>query len=182
MQVHIETERFLLRDVELTDVEGIFQLDSDPEVHQFLGKKPIKTLDEALEVVKYIRGQYEKNKIGRWAIIDKENNDFIGWTGLKYEENVKEFGYYDLGYRLRKEYWGQGIASETALLCLNYGFEQLKLGKIVGAADVDNLASNKILSKVGLKFIETFEYDGKLHNWYELTKSEWVSNQTRQSL
>ncbi|MGH1388142.1 GNAT family N-acetyltransferase [Kordia sp.] len=177
MKIHIETDRLIIRDIEAYDVEGILALDSDPEVHEFLGKKPIKTIEEAKEIIDYIRGQYVKNGIGRWAIIDKETNDFIGWTGLKYEEEVrKEFNYYDLGYRLRRKYWGKGIASETAIASLAYGFEKLDLKEIGGAADVNHSASNKILQKIGMKCIDTFVYDGELHNWYKIEKAEWLEN------
>lgn len=174
MNIHIETERFILRDLEESDAEGMFQLDSDPDVHEFLGKKPIKTLEEARQTIDFVRKQYVKNGIGRWAIIDKKTGDFIGWTGLKYEENLRqEFNYYDLGYRLRKKYWGRGIATETALTSLAYGFEKLDLQEIGAAADVDHLISNHILQKVGLRFFDTFHYDGALHNWYKMEQAEW---------
>jgi ribosomal-protein-alanine N-acetyltransferase len=155
MKVHIETERLLIRDLEEYDAKGIFQLDSDPDVHQFLGKNPINTIDEAKQVIDFIRNQYVYNGIGRWAIIDKKTDDFIGWTGLKYEQGLRvDFSYYDLGYRLRKKYWGKGIATESAIQSLKYGFEKLDLKEIGAAADVDHLVSNKILKKIGLKFIE----------------------------
>lgn len=179
MKIHIETDRLILRDLEIIDAEGIFKLDSDPEVHEFLGKKPIKTFEEAVKVIEYVREQYTRNGIGRWAIIEKETDNFIGWTGLKYEEGLREkFNYYDLGFRLRKNYWGKGIATETALESLKYGFEKLDLKEIGAAADVNHLVSNKILKKVGLKFIDTFEYEKVLHNWYKIEKSEWISNKT----
>ncbi|MDC1259519.1 GNAT family N-acetyltransferase [Flavobacteriaceae bacterium] len=155
MKVHIETERLLIRDLEEYDAKGIFQLDSDPDVHEFLGKNPINTIDEAKQVIDFIRNQYVDNGIGRWAIIDKKTDDFIGWTGLKYEQGLRvDFSYYDLGYRLRKKYWGKGIATESAIQSLKYGFEKLDLKEICAAADVDHLVSNKILKKIGLKFIE----------------------------
>jgi ribosomal-protein-alanine N-acetyltransferase len=155
MKVHIETERLLIRDLEEYDAKGIFQLDSDPDVHEFLGKNPINTIDEAKQVINFIRNQYVDNGIGRWAIIDKKTDDFIGWTGLKYEQGLRvDFSYYDLGYRLRKKYWGKGIATESAIQSLKYGFEKLDLKEIGAAADVDHLVSNKILKKIGLKFIE----------------------------
>ena len=155
MKVHIETERLLIRDLEEYDAKGIFQLDSDPDVHEFLGKNPINTIDEAKQVIDFIRNQYVNNGIGRWAIIDKKTDDFIGWTGLKYEQGLRvDFSYYDLGYRLRKKYWGKGIATESAIQSLKYGFEKLDLKEIGAAADVDHLVSNKILKKIGLKFIE----------------------------
>ena len=155
MKVHIETERLLIRDLEEYDAKGIFQLDSDPDVHEFLGKNPINTIDEAKQEIDFIRNQYVDNGIGRWAIIDKKTDDFIGWTGLKYEQGLRvDFSYYDLGYRLRKKYWGKGIATESAIQSLKYGFEKLDLKEIGAAADVDHLVSYKILKKIGLKFIE----------------------------
>lgn len=175
MKVHIETERLIIRDLEKYDSNGIFELDSDPDVHAYLGKKPMKTIEEADQVIDFIRNQYIDNGIGRWAIIDKKTEDFIGWTGLKYEQGLrKDFSYYDLGYRLRKKYWGKGIATETAIESLKYGFEKLDLKEIGAAADINHLASNKILKKIGLKLIDEFDYEGVPHNWYNIKKSEWI--------
>lgn len=175
MNIHIETERCILRDIEESDVDGLFELDSDPEVNKFLGNRPLKTIDEAEKIIRFIRKQYQENGIGRWAIIDKETHDFMGWTGLKLESKIrKEVSYYDLGYRLKKEYWGKGIGTETARASLHYGFNQLALHEICAAAHIHNEASNRILQKIGLDFIETFEYDGATHNWYKMRKSDFL--------
>jgi len=177
MNIHFETERFILRDLEESDTDGIFLLDSDPEVHKFLGNKPIKTKEEALATILKVRDQYVKNGIGRWAIIEKTTNEFVGWTGLKYEEGLRaEFNYYDLGYRLRKKFWGQGIATQTALISLGFGFEEMKLDEIGAAADIQHVVSNKILKKIGLQFVENFEFEGDLCNWYKLTKKDWLKS------
>lgn len=174
MKIYIETNRLILREIEVYDLQGIFELDSDPEVHVYLGNKPIKNIQEAKSVISYIRNQYEEDGIGRWAVIDKMTNEFIGWAGLKYEKKVrKEMHYYDLGYRLKKKFWGQGIATETALESLNYGFRKMGLKEIFAGAHIENLASNKVLQKVGLKYLETFEYDKAPHHWYKITINEW---------
>ncbi|XLS30372.1 GNAT family N-acetyltransferase [Flavobacteriaceae bacterium M23B6Z8] len=170
----IETKRFFLRELQMSDAEGMFALDSDPEVHTYLGNNPIQTLEEAKKIIISIQKQYDDFGIGRWAIIDKKTHDFVGWTGLKYEQKLREvFNYYDLGYRLRKEYWGKGIATETAEASLAYGFEQLHLSKICAGADKNNKASNRILTKLGLQKKGTFTYESTVCNWYELTKNEW---------
>lgn len=175
MKVHIETARFILRDLEPYDAQGMFDLDSDPEVHEYLGKNPIQTIEEASRIIDSVRNQYVANGIGRWAIIDKNTKDFIGWTGLKYEQQLrKDISYYDIGYRLRKKYWGKGIATETAIEILKYGFDTLNLEEIGGLADVNNAASNRVLNKIGLRFIETFYLDGTPHNWYTINRSEWL--------
>ena len=176
MNIHVETDRFILRDIEESDVQGIFDLDSDPDVLTYIGTPPIKTLDEAYDIIKYIRNQYTENGIGRWAVIDKETSDFVGWTGLKYEQKVRsEFDYYDIGDRLRKKYWGQGIASLTASESLRYGFEQLSLDEICGAADINHRVSNHILQKIGLSHLEQFVFEGTAANFYRITRSQWLS-------
>ncbi|WP_421948665.1 GNAT family N-acetyltransferase [Phaeodactylibacter xiamenensis] len=175
MSPTLETARFILRKPEEQDAQGFFDLDSDPEVHKYLGNNPIKTMDQAHDTIAYVRNQYDQYGIGRWAVIDKATQDFVGWSGLKFETTVRtDMDYYDLGYRLRRQYWGQGIATETSLAALEYGFETLKLEEIFAGAHVDNIGSNKVLQKVGLRLIEVFEFDGDEHNWYGISKSEWL--------
>ena len=172
MKIFAETERFILREILPTDVEGFFEMDSDPEVHSYLGNKPVKSRAQVVEIIEFIRQQYIDHGIGRWAIVDKETNDFIGWTGLKFisELTNNHKYYYDLGYRLLRKYWGKGIATETALASLNYAFGEMKLDEVIGIADCENVASNKVVRKAGLRFIEGFDYDGTPHNWYKIDK------------
>ncbi len=175
MKIHIETDRLIIRDLEEFDADGMFALDSDSDVHSYLGNRPIKTVLEAKKIIEFIRNQYEENGIGRWAVIDKKTNEFIGWAGLKYEENLRKgFKYYDLGYRLRKKYWGMGIGTETAFESLKFGFNKLDLEEICAAVHTQNTASNRILKKVGLAPLETFEFDGAIHHWYKIRRSEWL--------
>lgn len=175
MNIFIETDRLTIRPLLPEDAEGIFELDSDPEVHQYLGNNPIKTIEQSAEAIQFIRQQYLDNGIGRWAVIEKVTNKFAGWTGLKLmKETVNNHNnYYDLGYRFIKKYWGKGYATETAIASLAYGFDELKLQEIFAMADVQNAGSNAVLQKAGLRFIEVFHDDGIPHNWYRITREEW---------
>ena len=178
MKIHFQTERFVIRDIEDYDLDGMFEMDSNPNVHKFLGNKPITKPEKAEEIIKNIKWQYEKVGIGRWAIADKNSDEFIGWTGFKREEKLRpDRVYIDLGYRLREKYWGQGIATETALACLDYGFKNLNFQEIYACADIDHNASNKILKKIGLKYIEDFEFEGDKLHWYGIKLTEWKTKQ-----
>ncbi|WP_316794825.1 GNAT family N-acetyltransferase [Pedobacter agri] len=170
----IETERLILRELEETDVEGMFTLDSDAQVHQFLGNKPVSTINQSKADIKFIRAQYIENGIGRWAVIEKESNQFVGWSGLKLiKENINyHCNYYDIGYRFISKFWGKGYATESARAVLEYGFSTLKLNEIIGIADVENQASINVLEKLGLKKINIFEYHGKAHQWLKLKNFE----------
>ncbi len=172
MKIFAETERLILREILSTDVDGMYELDSDPEVHKYLGNKPVKSKEETVDVINFIRQQYIDNGIGRWAIIDKKTNEFLGWTGLKLmtKETNNHKNYYDLGYRLIKKYWGRGIATESAFASLQYAFDKLAVKEVYAIADCENSGSNDILKKVGLNFVETFDYNGIKHNWYKIDK------------
>jgi len=177
MKIHIETERLLIRDLMDEDVHGMFALDSDAEVHKFLGNKPISKIEEAKKMIDFIKQQYLDYGIGRWAVVEKESGEFIGWSGFKYNTETlnARTNYYDIGYRLIKKYWGKGYASESAIASLNYGFTKLNYDEIVGIADVANIASNTILQKIGLIKRNEFIYDASPVNFYSLSKAEWQS-------
>jgi RimJ/RimL family protein N-acetyltransferase len=152
-----------------SDAEGIFELDSNPEVHRYLGNDPVTSREQCHAAIAHIMGQYERNGIGRWAVILKETEEFIGWAGLKLESNVNGHEqFYDLGYRFIQKHWGKGYASEAAQAWVDYGFNVMKLEKINAFIDADNVASRKVIEKVGLKFIETFDYEGTEETWYEM--------------
>jgi len=178
MKFHIETERLILRELLESDLESMFELDSDPIVHKYLGNKPIETIEQAKNAINFIRQQYEKFGIGRFAAIEKQTGDFIGWSGLKFNTREKEAlngkqDFYDIGYRFMPRFWGKGYASESSFATLDFGFKELNIKTICGAAEVDNIASNKVLQKIGLNFIEAFLHKDEKVNWYELNKQDY---------
>ena len=81
--------------------------------------------------------------------------------------------FYDIGYRFIPQYWGKGYASESAFATLDFGFNKLNIEIICGAAEIENIASNKILQKIGLKFINEFDFEGVKANWYELKNRDY---------
>ncbi len=179
MNTVIETERLILRALQPIDVVVFFEMDSNPEVHKYLGNNPIKTMEQALEQINYVRQQYEDNGIGRWAVIEKSSGHFIGWSGLKLmtTEVNNHINFYDVGYRLHPQFWGKGYATESAKAAIAYGFTQMNLTEIIGTADTKNIQSRKALEKCGLRFIESFEFQlwGKTCDWLSISKQEWLA-------
>ncbi len=173
MKFHIETERLLLRELRLTDLEGMFALDSDPEVHKYLGNKPVKSIDESKKILESVLTQYKERGIGRFAVIEKSTGDFVGWSGLRLntEYNMNGFTeYYDVGYRLIKRFWGKGYATESGKASVDYAFNVLKLPEIYATTEIGNQASHNALLKLGLHYVEDFYFEQEQMNlrWYTL--------------
>jgi ribosomal-protein-alanine N-acetyltransferase len=179
MKTIIETERLILRELDSSDLNGMFELDSNPEVHKYLGNNPIIDKKQLVKIIELVRQQYLDNGIGRWAIIEKKTGNFVGWSGLKLVKETinNHYNYYDLGYRLVQNYWGKGYASESAKAALDYGFSTLQLNEIFAAAHVDNLASNRILTKLGFQKEEIFYYETELCNWYKMVSPTSINKQ-----
>ena len=175
MKIITETERLIIREIEISDTDVMLVLHSDPEVHRYLGNKTITSREGIIDAIISLGKQYADFGVGRWAMINKKTDEFIGWTGFQFVtesiNNHKDF--YDLGYRLLKKFWGQGFATESAFASIDYVFDKLGASVIYGMADIDNEGSNKILRNVGLRFIESFDNEGVKHNWYKLTRSEY---------
>ena len=178
MRFYLETERLILREFRESETEGIFELDSNAEVHKYLGNNPITTYKQAEDIITFFEEQYKEIGIGRFAAFEKESGEFIGWSGLKLNTGEKEelngfTDFIDIGYRFIPRFWGKGYASESAFACLDFGFKEMNYDIIYGAADVENIGSNKILQKIGLQFVNEFGFKGVDVNWYELKKSDY---------
>ena len=163
---NIETERTIMRKLAKKDAKDLYTLNLDKEVLKFTGDRPFENLQTAMDfLINY--DQYEKYGVGRLAVIDKKTSKFLGWCGLKYSEDKNE---YDIGFRFYKKYWNKGLATETAKKCLDFGFDECKIEKIVGRAMKENIASIKVLEKIGMTFKENFDFEGHEGVIYEIMK------------
>ena len=167
----IETSRLIIREITSDDLQGMFELDSNTEVHRYLGNDLVKSTEESEQLIAFIRQQYLDNGIGRWAMVEKHSGCFMGWTGFKFiSETINDHsGYYDLGYRMLPRYWGRGYATESAKACLKYGIETLNLKPIYAMANAENTASKRVLIKTGFTPAGSFMHRNILHDWFVIS-------------
>ena len=147
----LETARLRLREMLEADVHDIYLLNSSPNVMRYLGaERALSSLEDALALLRErIFPQYQNYGVGRWAVVLKDSGLFIGWCGLKYDPAANE---YDLGYRFIENYWGKGYATEAARGVIDYCRERLIGKRIVGTALIENVASIRVLEKIGMRF------------------------------
>ncbi|WP_101310045.1 GNAT family N-acetyltransferase [Labilibaculum manganireducens] len=170
MKILCETERLYLREILPADAESMFKMDSDAEVYKFLGRKPIRNINESKKMIESIRDQYKRIGIGRWAIVEKESGNFIGWTGFKFEKENQNghSDFYNLKFRLLRKYWGKGYITEATKAAVNYAFTELKIPEIYSMTLLGNLKSQRVLNKLGFQLEDKFKFQGDDITWYKL--------------
>jgi RimJ/RimL family protein N-acetyltransferase len=159
----------MLREFTHSDAEHLYLLNSDPDVIRHTGDPPFNSLQEAENFLRNYK-EYQMNGFGRWAVILKKENRFIGWCGLKRnEENMV-----DLGFRFFKKDWGNGYATEAAKASLEIGFNQMNIDRIIGRAATENIASIKVLEKLNMNFWKNDVCQGIDNSaYYSITSSEF---------
>ena len=155
-----------MREFTLDDIDAVYEFSICPEVTRFTGDAgAIKTKVDAERVIRdtWLYG-YSKYGYARYALIHKGDRRIIGFCGVKFEE---ELGCPDIGYRILPQYWGRGLATEAAAAALKYAREELGIAGIIGEAAVQNVASNRMLRKLGFRHVATYEKKGLMINRYE---------------
>ena len=162
----LETQRLLLRHITPDDFSNLYRMNSDPEVKKYVGDGSVRNKEQMLMELDMLISHYtRKPGLGIWAAVLKENNEFVGASGLVYYDNTPEI---EIGYRMLKENWNKGYATEASRGLLNYGFGKLKLKKIVSSAHTENLASRRVMEKIGMSFVDTRFHYGCMQAYYEI--------------
>lgn len=160
MRVYVETERLLLRRLTAADAESLYELDSDPAVMRYLtGGKPTPRETIAHETLPRLLAQYELlQHFGRFAAIEKPTGEFIGWFGFRPPEDAPPTRV-ELGYRLKRSAWGKGYATEGARALIHKGFTALGVEQVVANTMAVNLASRRVMEKLGMTHTRTYFLD-----------------------
>lgn len=155
----IKTERLLIRNFELRDAQNTFELDTDDDVMRFIGGKRPEFVEDSIATLERQFIYYEKHPgLGMFACELIDTGEFIGWGALKYLDTSDKI---EVGYRLKKKFWGKGYATEITKALLKHAFVNLKLTEVYAVTHPDNLLSQNVLKKSNLKFIGTEKYYGE---------------------
>jgi ribosomal-protein-alanine N-acetyltransferase len=169
----LRTDRLLLRGIQPEDVDAYHQrLFADPEVMRFLpGGEPIPR--ERLDgVVERTRDHWEQHGYGVWVVCDAADGEVIGQCGLRLIDEVSET---ELLYAFARATWGRGIGTEAATAAVAFGFDRTSLDRIVAYAVQDNVASTRIMAKLGMRFeAEERLWDLDLVR-YAVARKAWAS-------
>ena len=181
--VELQTSRLKLRQWKDSDLIAFAKLNADPEVMQFYPNKLEK--DESDNMALKLKDLIAKRGWGFWAIEEIETKKFIGFVGLHeptYDLPVTPC--VEIGWRLAKEYWGNGYATEASNISLDFAFNKLNLDKVYSFTSGENIKSRAVMERIGMVNInKNFEHPIipkghalREHVLYQITQNEWQKN------
>lgn len=175
----LETPRLVLRQIVAEDLQSLFRMQSDPEVVRYFGRPPDPSPEETKKRVDTIMTGVREGTSIRWALTLRDSGKFIGSGGFwKWDKGHR---WAEIGYELAPAQWGKGLMPEAIAAMLRFGFERMELHRVEANLDPANVASRRVLEKLG--FVregvkrENWFYDGKFTDTagYGLLRSDFES-------
>lgn len=178
----LETERVYLVEITKDDAPLLLDLDNDPDVMRYLTDGKPSTLEEinkTMERILKIIDKYQY-KYGFWLAYTKGSQEFMGWYLFRPDKkNPDDLKNIELGYRLKKKFWGLGYATEVSKEILSIGFGTYQVDSIFAITMKANKASQNVMKKLGMKWEadyteEDFPGDNKSAVRYRILKKDWM--------
>lgn len=176
----IETERLILRDWNVDDVDDLYEYAKNPNVGPRGGWKPHESKTESLEIMRTLF----LDKYDCWAIVYKENNKVIGSIGYETDTKRPDINCKELGYAMNEDYWGKGIMTEAAKAVIRFGFDEMGLDMVSIYRNPLNTRSGRVIEKCGFVYEGTLRkaykiYDGTIRDvaCYSMTRDEFQALQ-----
>jgi RimJ/RimL family protein N-acetyltransferase len=175
-----ETTRLRMRQWRESDRAPFAAMNADPVVMEFFASPPSPAASDAS--IKAWQAQFAEQGWSNWAVELRESGEFIGFTGLSVPRRIFPFSpCVEVGWRLARQFWGKGFATEAARSALYVAFERLALTEVVSFTAVGNLRSRAVMQRIGMHNTDQdFEHPGigeghplRLHCLYRVTRAQW---------
>lgn len=153
----IGTSRIKLRAFRETEFEDLHHILLNPNVLRYFPPTDPPSLAKVRRLIEKQQKHWEEHGFGWWALALQDTDQLIGWCGLNFLPETDEV---ELKYLLAEEFWGDGIATEASRVSLNYALTATDLDQIIGLLHPENTASQRVLEKVGMLFLDKREYFG----------------------
>jgi RimJ/RimL family protein N-acetyltransferase len=164
----LETPRLILRELVPEDCDGLALVLSDPETMRHY-PAPFDRTGVEQWIVRN-RSRYASDGHGLWGVVLKSNNQLIGDCGLIVQE-VDGETLVEIGYHVRRNLWGQGLAPEAARACRDYGFARLPVDRLISLIRPENIPSRRVAEKIGLTLWKTVLWRDLPHCVYSISRT-----------
>ena len=169
----LRTRRLILRPFEEEDAGTLHQILGEEGILRYFPNPDPPPLERVQRLIAGQLKHWEEHALGWWAVQPLENPKLIGWAGLQFLPETAEI---EVAYLLSKARWGQGLATEAARASLRFGFERLRLETIVALVHPENKASQRVIEKLAMTFVDQARYFGLDLYRYSIDASCWRSS------
>jgi len=174
------SQRLGFRNWEEKDIPKMAAISGDPEVMQYFPST--STIEQTRQLIYRMQTSFKERGYCYFAVDRLDTGEMIGFIGLMYQDYDVDFNpCVDIGWRLKKNAWRQGFASEGASACLDYAFRKLELESVVAVATCINIPSEGVMQKIGMKKVKEFVHPKLIHDerlkdciLYEIKKEDWT--------
>lgn len=178
--IEIQTSRLKLRPYVKEDLDALHRIFIDPQVRKYLCDDKIMPREWIATEIENNTKCFEQHGFGQWSIFLKETSELIGFCGFRFfYDNPPEL---QLLYGLSPQNWGKGIATEAAKVMIQHGFTENKLQQIMTATDVENIASIRVMERVGMKFVRRVNKERLDLLYYAISREEYQFDRSLYSL
>ena len=171
----ITTDRLVLRPFEERDAEPLLHILGEKDSLRYFPSPDPPPLERVERLVAHQLKHWEEHGLGWWAVEPGHKPELIGWVGLQFLPETEET---EVAYLLSKAHWGKGLATEGAMASLEFGFQHLKLETIIALAHPENRASQRVIEKLGMIFVDRSHYFGLDLYRYSIGSSSFRSGGT----
>jgi RimJ/RimL family protein N-acetyltransferase len=174
----LTTPRLILRRWREDDLDALAAMNADPEVMRYVGDGSVRDRQQTAAGLAQVEREWDERGYGLFAVEVRESGRLAGWVGLAVPAFLPEvLPAVEIGWRLGREFWGAGIATEAARVVLRFGFDDRGLDRIISIRHVDNRASGRVMDKLGLRFdrATVVPGHGQPVEVYAITRDEYLA-------
>ena len=168
MQI-LQTPRLLLREFTAQDADALALVLSDPETMRYYPAPYDRAGVE--QWIERNRQLYQDDGVGLWAMELAKTRELIGDCGI-IRQQVEGEHLYEIGYHLRRDFWGRGLATEAAIACRDWAFAHLKTERLISLIRPENLPSRRVAERVGMTVWKEVNWRGLPHCVYSIARAQ----------
>ncbi|MBA5776887.1 GNAT family N-acetyltransferase [Stappia sp. F7233] len=171
----LQTKRLRLRRWKEADIDPFAEICSDPDVMRWIGNGRTRSRQECVDAIERFERHWQEKGVGLFAVDLLETNALIGFSGFLEPDYLPGImPAIEIGWRLKRDCWGKGLATEGARAALDFGMTEGGLQRVISLHQVGNEASGRVMQKIGMQFLrETVEPDtGRMVRVYEIVRDE----------
>lgn len=173
----LTTARLRLEPLDDTHLAGFNAMNSDPEVMRYLSGKP-ETLDESRAVIERVMARWADTGYSWWALVERATDRLVGAACL---QNLRREATLlpdracplEIGWRLHRDHWGRGLASEAAAVIAGHAFDVLKAEELLAVCHPDNRASWTVMERLGMQPQGLQQWYGRELTTYRIDAAQW---------